>query len=197
MDIEDNNLLQQISESVYIQDRATKEILRIRVGKIIIALFLIGFGLLFGYLAFQTDDKPLIQTFLVELSSGVALFMAVPLILPLVFKYENLMIGISTLLIIICGFCAYSYSGVVESFFVEATVGIVLVITLDVFMSRIFKSLSVGEEKFKKSLDNAKQAITRAKDQLDYKNVLNDFLGMPRSYQFGGIASNSEVEDER
>ena len=149
-----------------------------------------------GYLALQTDDKPFIQTFLVELSSGVALFMAVPLVLPLVLKYEKLVIGVSVLLIIICGACAYSYSGVVESFFVEATVGIVLVITLDVYISRLLKKLSIAEEKVKQSLDNAKQTITGAEDQLDYKNILNDFLGIPRSDQFGSIPSNSGVEDE-
>lgn len=140
---------------------------RLKVGLLILVPLLGGFG--GTLLALRSDPGSFWQSIGVELSSATAFFILAMLLLPIARWRRKTFAFICVSASATCAFYASQKTGLTASWLVEASVGILMIVVLDFWISGVIQALRKDKEEYEKWDDQS-------------KNVMNLFFAMPVVY---------------
>lgn len=192
MDNEDAQLLRDIYSNENIRQQVETELRRtfVALGAWRALLVAGAAGLItLAYLC-PADSYP--QTLAVGSAAGIALFLAVPLALTFARNFRDDAVWLGFALAATAGVAGYYAQGVTRSLLVELCVGTLLVIALDIFINKTLETLSKKQEEHLARLQETHQKIQGAEAVLDAKYAWNDYLGIPRPDEFGGLMVSDE-----
>jgi hypothetical protein len=110
-------------------------------GRVVLYTLLAGAFAFFVFMSFRYPDGAVEQSLFVELSSGTALFLAAPFMLAVTAKRRPLAYTTLTTLSAVLALLAFHSEGLTQSFLVEASMGMVLILALDFTFRRLEKLL--------------------------------------------------------
>jgi len=147
-------------------DSKEKQLERIKFIRFIPSVLLFVSSVFMGYQAYLSEPDSLLQSYLIEFSSGATIFLLFPVIFFLAKKRYFLTYSFISLLVAIVFYISTVTSSVTQSFFVEATIGLVLLLSLDIFFKYIIKQLNKIKEnamneinKIIRNIDDAEESI--------------------------------------
>lgn len=184
---EDDVLLAQIgdAEAVIRSDRHKPP--GFFLARTTVRLIILGAGLGCAYLTFNLPPDSYAQSLLSNLTAGLFVFLAAAPTLRAMraHPWPTLAIGVSVAGTVLA--TAYLASSVKQSLLLNAGVGIMLLLALDLNIARWLDALSSAERDARQRLAVAKGMIERAESALDYKYAVHDYLHLPRPDKLGGI----------
>ena len=188
MDLEDNQLLTEIGEATQVQGQAKSAAIGLRWRRRVLkaALALVSAGTVYAAYRQPLDSYP--QALLIESGAGLALFLAVAPVLRAARHHRTLVVVGVLILSPVLAIAGNLSSGVARSLFVDAAVGSLFVVALDLMIDRWLAAVSRAESAARAKLKEAGERIERADSYLDYKYAVHDYLGLPRPDQIGGMA---------
>ena len=116
--------------------------------------------LLLGYLALSSHKSEFEIAVYTELVSGLAMFAILPLTLRLADVWPKRTYALLFVLSVACGLAAYQFAGIMQTLFLEAAAGLLIVLGLDIGYIGLVKRLSAAAaqaseeyERFRKEWD--------------------------------------------
>ena len=192
MDNEDAQLLRELYSNENIRRQVETELRRtfLALGVWRALLAAVAAGLI--VLAYLCPDDSYAQALAVGFAAGIALFLAVPLALTFAKQFRDDAVWLGVALAATAGVAGYYTQGVTRSLLVELCIGTLLVIALDIFIDKTLESLSAKQEEHLARLQETHRKIQGAEAVLDAKYAWNDYLGIPRPGEFGGLMISDE-----
>lgn len=96
------------------------------------AYFLLVLGCIYVVnLAYESNLGPFKQSFYIEIAAGIATFILFPVIFWMARKNFYITYGVISCIALICGFFGFNSSNVRQSFFIEASAGLIMLIAID------------------------------------------------------------------
>jgi hypothetical protein len=190
MNEQDERLLQQIQTAREDTTKLQSQLRRILAVKLawIVALASVSVGV--GLLAYRipSDLKwSFWQSLCVEVSAGIATFVIVERILSLNPDKSRWVVAGGIVVSLVTGICAYHQQGVTQSFLIEACVGAMLVVGLDLLIMRFLSRLDEVQNKIDLGIIQAIRKASSAESELDDKYAWHDYLGLPRPDVYPGL----------
>lgn len=176
----------------------------LRGAGIVLYMALIAISFLFATLAYSSTVSPFLESLWIELSAGVALFVLAPPVLLLIRIYGLWFVIYVLLFSLSLATIGFLKTGVTRSLLIEASVGILFITALDLFINSWLKSIEenvrIARAKINENLQKREEAVTKmesAENFLDDKYAALDYFGLGffRPDQLGSMGILN-LEDE-
>jgi cytosine/uracil/thiamine/allantoin permease len=103
--------------------------------------------------AFYLPEHSFFSEVCVVLATGIATFLATPVIIACASKQREVTVSIVLLASVLCGFAAYWREGALGSLLVEASVALLLLVALEVMFHHFTETVQKSYEEIKSRLD--------------------------------------------
>lgn len=208
MDHEDHELISEIGRAADAEKelrtrsgQIRARVLSLKGGRAFVLITLIVAAIASGWLAYHAEPGSYLENLWLELAAGFATFVAIPVLLRLSGAYQRAVLITGLGLAVGLGVLAGVASDVTRSLLLAGAIAIVLAIALEVIIADMLQTLATGEAKaageladIRARIDELRTQAEHARNTLDYKYAMHDFLGLPRPDDFGGIAVVTEQD---